>query len=209
MKKISISTGNKKMGAIPSVSLPACVTCNPKAPCFHDCYARRMSAYRSNVRQAYENNLELWKADPGAYFEGIREYIEKTHCKNFRFHVSGDIPSVEYAIDMFTLAHDFPETRFLCFTKQYEIVNKAVELWGADYEIFPENLQILFSLWDDEWNATIINPYNFPYARVIWKGTPENEYPEKTCGGNCTECYERGAGCWTLKHGETIGLFQH
>ena len=29
MKKVSISPGNKKLGAIPSVSLPACVTCNP------------------------------------------------------------------------------------------------------------------------------------------------------------------------------------
>ena len=31
--KVSISAGNRKMGAIPSVSLPACITCNPEAPC--------------------------------------------------------------------------------------------------------------------------------------------------------------------------------
>lgn len=206
MAKISISTGNRKMGAIPSVSLPACVTCNPKAPCFKECYARRMSSYRSNVRQAYENNLNLWKESPGDYFDGIREYIQKTGCKNFRYHVSGDIPNVQYAMHIFMIATEFPRTRFLCFTKQYDIVNHAVEIWGKDV---PDNLQILFSQWSDKWNATIENPYKFPYARVIWKGTPESDFPKKTCCGNCTECYERGTGCWTLKKGETIGLFEH
>ena len=57
MQNVSISKGNSKMGRIASVSLPAGITCNPSAPCYKACYARRLAARRQNVRDAYERKL--------------------------------------------------------------------------------------------------------------------------------------------------------
>ena len=51
---VSISSRNEKLGDIKSVSLPAVKTCNPSAPCFKYCYARKLAAYRSNVGKSYE-----------------------------------------------------------------------------------------------------------------------------------------------------------
>ena len=50
---VSISKGNSKMGAIPSVSLPPCITCNPTAPCFKKCYAVKLSRRYKTVKTAY------------------------------------------------------------------------------------------------------------------------------------------------------------
>ena len=125
MKKISISAGNAKMGAIPSVSLPACTTCNPEAPCFKKCYARRIEARRASVREAYARNLDVLREDPRAYWIQVRAAACVTRF--FRFHVSGDIPGDAYFMEMVNLAEALPNTIFLAFTKQYNIVNRFVD----------------------------------------------------------------------------------
>ena len=61
--KVSISTGNRKMGEIPSVSLPACTTCNPDAPCFKDCYAVKIARIYKTADAAYKRNLEILNTD--------------------------------------------------------------------------------------------------------------------------------------------------
>ena len=61
---VSISSGNSKMGKIPSVSLPAGETCRRDAGCFKKCYARRFSARRPVVMSAYKNNLDILNKDP-------------------------------------------------------------------------------------------------------------------------------------------------
>ena len=43
----SISPRNEKLGDIKSISLPAVKTCNPSAPCFKYCYARKLKLSRS------------------------------------------------------------------------------------------------------------------------------------------------------------------
>lgn len=201
--KVSISSGNRKMGAIPSVSLPACTTCNPDAPCFKECYARRMSAFRKTVKNAYDRNLSILESDSSSYWVQVRAAVAMSRF--FRFHVSGDIPNKDYFAEMVNTAEMFPNTEILVFTKQYDIVNKWMDENGGN---IPENLHVLFSFWTPEWNATINNKYNFPVAQVIFKGENPDKYA-KTCGGNCTECACLGTGCWTLEKGETIGLMQH
>ena len=199
--QISISRGNIKMGAIPSVSLPACTTCNPKAPCFKKCYALRLEHRYKNVAAAYSNNLAILQEDPGAYWLQVKAAAITTRF--FRYHVSGDIPNVGYFADMVQTARDLPGTTFLAFTKQYTIVNKYLDIMGAD--AIPGNLKILFSNWG-AWKCE--NPYNLPVCEVVLKGS-EPAPNWKICGGNCTECACRGVGCWELKNGETIAIFEH
>lgn len=97
-KNVTISNGNSKLGVIPSVSLPACTTCNPSAPCFKTCYARRLEARRASVRDSYAHNLDVLVADPRAYWLQVR--AAAVMARFFRFHVSGDMPNAEYLREM-------------------------------------------------------------------------------------------------------------
>ena len=199
MLKVSISKGNSKMGAIPSVSLPACITCNPAAPCFSVCYASRLEKRYKNTRAAYAHNLEVLQNDPGAFWDQVK--AAATTTRFFRYHVSGDIPNAEYFYNMVQLAYDLPGTTFLAFTKQYHIVNDYLNNGGR----YPDNLKIIFSNWG-AWKCD--NPYNLPVCEVILKGNaPADNW--KICGGNCTACACRGIGCWDLSDGDTIAIYQH
>lgn len=197
--KVTISKGNKKMGAIPSVSLPACVTCNQDAPCFQKCYAARLARLRATVRESYELNYIAWAEQPNEYWQRVRDVAKM--AKYFRFHVSGDIPEPIYFYDMVQTAEMIPDTHFLAFTKQYQIVNNYIANGG----MIPDNLKIIFSNWG-AWKCD--NPHNLPTCEIILKGNePADDW--KICGGNCTECACRGVGCWELKHGETIAIYEH
>lgn len=199
--KISISTGNSKMGAIPSVSLPPITTCPKGAPCAKKCYAKRLYCRYPSVKTAYDNNLAIYNTDPNEYFAQIDTALKMTRF--FRFHVSGDIPSADYFAKMVELAEHNPHCEILAFTKQYRIVNDYMSNLILPY--LPPNLHIIFSEWG---NMTPPNPYKLPTAAVIFKDTePLDTW--KICGGNCTECACRGVGCWELKKGETIAFYEH
>jgi hypothetical protein len=198
--KVSISPGNVKMGAIPSVSLPPVITCPHGAPCAKKCYAAKLCRLRPSVRNAYQNNLDILNADPAEYWRQVRFAVSMS--RYFRFHVAGDIPDDIYFVDMVITAKQNPATQILAFTKQYDIVNRYLDVFGS----LPENLHIVFSEWGDGWNVP--NPHGLPTSAVIFKGTePRDDW--KICGGNCTECVCRGVDCWELKNGETIAFYEH
>ena len=199
--KVSISKGNSKMGAIPSVSLPACITCNQNAPCFKLCYAAKISRLYKTVKTAYENNLHILNTDPAQYWQQVKQGAQM--ARYFRYHVSGDIPNIDYFVYMVKTARDLPGTNFLAFTKQYHIVNQYINTFGA--AAIPSNLKVIFSNWG-EWKCE--NPHGLPECEIILKGSePARDW--KICGGNCTECACAGIGCWELKNGETIAIYQH
>lgn len=197
--QLSISKGNAKMGAIPSVSLPACITCNPDAPCFKYCYAAKIERLHKQSKAAYARNLEILNADPGAYWLQVK--AAAMVVRYFRYHVSGDIPRPDYLHKMVELAQELPGTTFLAFTKQYKIVNDYINGGGC----IPQNLKIIFSNWG-AWRCE--NPHGLPVCEVIFKdSTPAPDW--KICGGNCTACACCGVGCWELKNGDTIAIYKH
>lgn len=197
--RVSISPGNNKMGAIPSVSLPPVVTCPRGVPCAAKCYAAKLCRLRPTVREAYARNLEILRADPAEYWRQVR--FAARMARYFRFHVSGDIPGADYLAEMIATAETLPGTDFLAFTKNYTVVNAWIDNGGQ----LPGNLHLIFSEWG---GAEIPNPHNLPTAAVIFKGEEPRE-GWKVCGGNCTECACRGVGCWELKSGETIAFYEH
>lgn len=89
MGELNISSGNKKMGNITSVSLPSIVTCRECA-CQKKCYARKIELLRPNVAAAYKKNLDVLTNDPDTYWREVEAAIMLSRF--FRFHVSGDIP---------------------------------------------------------------------------------------------------------------------
>lgn len=198
--KVSISNGNRKMGAIPSVSLPPVITCPKNAPCAKKCYALKMCRIYPTVKSAYQNNLDILNEDWDEYWRQVNFAVSMT--RYFRFHVAGDIPNSAYFKEMVITAKNNPHTQILAFTKQYAIVNHYIDTFGG----LPANLHLIFSEWGDNWKVP--NPHNLPTSTVIFKGNePRDDW--KVCGGNCTECACRGVGCWELKKGETIAFYEH
>lgn len=196
---VSISKGNAKMGAIPSVSLPCGVTCNPEAPCYPDCYARRIEYRYKDSKSAYQRNLDILNNDPGLYWLQVK--AAASMVRFFRYNVSGDIPNKTYFEMMIKTAEELPNTNFLAFTKQYNIINEYLAEGGK----IPHNLKIIFSNWG-AWKCA--NPFGLPECEVIFKDTEISD-SWKICGGNCTECACRGVGCWEIKPGETIAIYKH
>ena len=201
--KVSISKGNNKMGAIPSVSLPPVITCPKGAPCAAKCYAAKLCRIYPSVKAAYQNNLDILNENWNEYWQQVRAAVSV--ARFFRFHVSGDIPNAAYFKEMVITAIQNPHTQILAFTKQYDIVNNYIDVFGA----LPENLRIIFSRWDSAWNVHMHNPHNLPMSAVIFKGVSNQIEFEKICGGNCTQCACQGVGCWELKSGETIAFYEH
>ena len=197
--RVSISPGNNKMGAIPSVSLPPVITCPAGCPCAAKCYAAKLCRLRPSVRDAYARNLAILREDPAAYWLQVKAAASVTRF--FRFHVSGDIPDYSYFVNMVDMARDLPGTEFLAFTKRYEVVNDFITHDGD----IPGNLHVIFSEWP---GLDIDNPHNMPAAAVIFKGEEPREN-WKVCPGNCSDCAARGVGCWELKKGETIAFYEH
>ena len=70
MSEVSISSANKKMGKISSVSLPSVVTCR-KCACQQKCYARKLERLRPAVAAAYKRNLDVLQSDPDTYWREV------------------------------------------------------------------------------------------------------------------------------------------
>lgn len=212
---LKISPGNSKMGAIPSVSLPAGPTCRPDAPCYKQCYARRLERFRKTVHESYVQNYELLKSDPETYWREAEAAVMMNRF--FRFHVAGDIPDADYFAHMVDIAKRNPHCEILCFTKKYGIVNDYIsEAWWkidrgpsalpSDVPL-PPNLHLIFSAWR---GLPMQNPWNLPEAHVVYRdGTTTAREDAVPCGGNCTTCARTNGGCWSLKPGEQLTIHEH
>lgn len=202
MNELHISNGNSKLGKIMNISLPPVVTCPAGVPCAGDgCYALKIYRRFKNCKEAWDENLELWQNDPQSFEEQLSLACKMT--RYFRWHVSGDIPTVEYFEMMIRVALDNPKCDFLAFTKQFDMVNDWVRTHSMDD--IPSNLHILFSGWYDMY---VPNPYGFATTEVYDPGdnVPDDWY---ICGGNCSTCACVGVGCWQVKPGETIAFEKH
>lgn len=199
--KLSVSNGNMKMGAIPSISLPSIKSCRSDAPCASKCYACRMEKRYKNVKNAYQNNLDMFLDAP---LEFEKQAVGAAYpSRYFRWHVSGDILNQSYFEMMIEVARVCKLTQFLAFTKKYELVNTYL----SGGSMIPDNLKIVFSVWK---GLDCNNPYHLPEAHVLYKdGTTTAPDNAKVCGGNCYNCICQGIGCWEMKHGESIMFKEH
>ena len=200
MSTVKISKGNSKLGAIPSVSLPSIKTCRNCA-CQEKCYAQKLERLRPAVRNAYQHNLEVWIKDPETYWREVEASIMMSRF--FRFHVSGDIPSFKYLVNMVEIARRQPHCEILCFTKKYNLVNELIEQGGE----LPGNLHMIFSGWV---GLEMANPFSLPEAHVRYRdGSTTAREDAIECSGNCTECALTEGGCWNLQKGQQVVFNEH
>lgn len=199
---LHISRGNTKLGGdIPSVNLPPIVTCRVDAPCVKECYARKGRFSMRHNKELLENNLGIWKNDPEQFERDVM--TAAFMFSFFRWHSAGDIPDANYLKMMVRVADALPNTKFLAFTKKFELVNAHIAEHGA----LPENLKIVFSAWGCFLPE---NPYNLPVAYIRFKNC-ECNIPENArhCSKFCGDCVMSGMSCWDLNCGESVYFDEH
>lgn len=199
---VSISNGNSKMGAIPSVSLPALITCSVDACkfCGKKCYAAKISRLRKTVANAYQRNLDILKNEPEKFWREVNAAVAVSRF--FRFGVSGDIYDDAYLENIVKTARSNKHCQILVFTKKFDICNKYLE-----HHKLPSNLHLIFSGWV---GMKMFNPYHLPEAHVMLKnGETSASDGAKYCSGNCYECAVNNHGCWTMKKGDQVIFREH
>ena len=197
--KLHISKGNTKLGAIPSVSLPPVLSCARGVPCAKGgCYALKLARLRPNVAKNLSENWALLRKDPDLYWDELRGWLKKHQPARFRFHVFGDIPNLTYAAMMEFVARDFPETRFLAFTKRIEFLDAICS---------PDNLTLVVSGWPGfDIPTEVAKSYPTAWMRDL-KNHPHERIPAcaRECPGSCETC----SACWDLEPGGAVVFDKH
>ncbi len=181
-KRVTISRGNRKLGAIMNVSTEPVQCCPKGIPCAEGgCYALKSLRLYAATRKAWAKNGRIARTNPKSYFSQIANRIAGRRPRHFRWHVAGDILNADYLRQMCRIAVRNPRTQFLVFTKAFNIVN-AYENTGS---ALPRNLAVIFSAWP---GMKIDNPHEH---RIAWmQDGSEDRVPEDAveCPGDCENC---------------------
>ena len=193
---VCISAGNNKIGRALNVSLAPGYTCGNCSGCLPYCYdLRDCMAHGKNVINARARNTVLAMERRGQYFAEIREKLNapRRAPRLFRWHVGGEIPDVDYFAGMVEIAREFPEWRFWTYTKMHTVINSYVATHGGSRAAaIPENLSVMFSVWD---GMPTINPYDFPTFSCVADRAAAVASGAWVCPGNCETCYNARRGC--------------
>lgn len=195
-KILTVSQGNRKLGRIPNISLPPVKSCGNDLPCTKKCYA--LKAYRQYpaTRAAWDKNYQLWLESPEMYeFALLQHLARRPKTRLFRWHVAGDIPSVEYLTMMQRIAESFSRVHFLAYTKR-------VDLLSACNATRPDNLALIISRWMGD---SIRNVWNLPEAWVNFQDESRIPKDARKCVGTCKTCQI----CWNLGEGESVVFEPH
>lgn len=193
--KISMSNGNSKTGAAClNLAFPV-DTCRTDAPCKDGCYACKGTQQFANVQAAYHRNLRLYNTDPDDFFEQVLYKVKSSGLPKVRLFDSGDFPSYDFLVRLVDLCKKTPETKYMAFTKKYELINEYIDKNGN----LPDNLNIMLSAWDKSW--AVPNPHGLGMAYVDFKDKERNtDIPNNAfvCPGRDGTCSACGA-CWSKK----------
>lgn len=204
---VHINKGNEKLGFIPSVSMPAGLTCRHDCNCAKGCYAKKGNFRFDNVSKAVQENYQEYKRDSQNFFNEINNFLHNGEItyNYFRWSVSGDLVDYKYLLGIIDIANKNKYTKFLVFTKKFDLVNLYLTLKNK----LPKNIVIVFSHWDNEFKNKVDNPYNLPLAFVDFKNKHKNVEHSKyafVCPGSCKDC---GHHCWRMKQGQQVIFHQH
>ena len=202
--KISMSNQNSKLGAAClNLAMPV-VTCRDDAPCKATCYACKGCQQFAKVQAAYFRNLRLYYENPTAFFEQVYCKVKSSGLHKVRLFDSGDFPDYAFLVKLVELCKKTTETKYMSFTKKYEIVNKYIDENGS----LPDNLNIMFSAWDKDWSVP--NPHNLGMAYIDFDDKSINaDIPKHAfvCKGRESSCSACGA-CWN-KNLKAVVFAQH
>lgn len=200
---------NTKLGGkIPQLNMPSVFcrisSCRDNPPCAGNiCYCHKGNMAIPNVRESHAKKMELYLENPQAFFDKIYAEMSMANYKFFRYFSSGDIVDEQMFGLMCKLARKCKETRFLCFTKKYEIVNEYL-----NNHVKPSNLVVVLSSCG-EWIPP--NPHNLPTSWIAFGDERDNFIPQNAneCPGSCGECVNTSEHCWRMRKGESVYFHKH
>lgn len=185
--ELQISGGNRKMvKGFGIFNLTEKVTCiGSTEVCRKNCYACKASIqYKNTVPQRRAKNTE---AVNSIYFiQTMCKMLTKLSKQKgfkgfFRIHESGDFMSQSYVNAWVCIASNFPNIRFLAFTKSFSL----------DFSAMPQNVEIVYSVMTDTDRATIPNDGRYRAYAGDCHDIPDNTLE---CAGGCDNC----GMCWQL-----------
>lgn len=204
--EVHMTTKNSKTGCgVIDLAFPV-ITCREDAPCKKGgCYCCKGTQVMATVQGAYYRNYRLYHEDSVDFWNQV--WFKLAHCGllRCRFFDCGDIPDYAFVDGMVATAKKFPEMKFMAFTKKYFLVNQWIDNNGN----LPDNLNIIFSAWDKDWE--VLNPHHLPVAYVEFKESEKTPVlPDKyqTCPNQkdktvtcsmCGKCWRKDLGAVVFK----------
>ena len=204
--EVHMTTKNSKTGCgVIDLAFPV-ITCREDAPCKKTgCYCMKGTQQMATVQGAYYRNYRLYHEDPVNFWNQV--WFKLAHCGllRCRYFDCGDCPDYAFVEGMVATAKKFPEMKFMAFTKKYFLVNQWIDNNGN----LPDNLNIIFSAWDKDWE--VLNPHHMPVAYVDFKDSEKTPVlPEKyqTCPNQkdktitcsmCGKCWRKDLGAVVFK----------
>lgn len=204
--EVHMTTKNSKTGCgVIDLAFPV-ITCREDAPCKKGgCYCCKGTQVMATVQGAYYRNYRLYHEDPVDFWNQV--WFKLAHCGllRCRYFDCGDCPDYAFVEGMVATAKKFPEMKFMAFTKKYFLVNQWIDNNGN----LPDNLNIIFSAWDKDWE--VLNPHHLPVAYVDFKDSKKTPVlPEKyqTCPNQkdktitcsmCGKCWRKDLGAVVFK----------
>lgn len=193
--RVKIVGGNHKIGSIPAFNLPPLETCTNCAACSRHCYAcKDYLNYRVKaVSTNHARNLAALQHDIKQAQADIEKYIEKNKPAFFRIHSSGDYhvkingDMYRYARMWYEIAKKHPGTRFLAFTKDYNVAREV------PFDTL-NNFSLVLSEWRDDLTAPADLKKRYRTSRAVDE-IADARTDEMICPGNCETC----GACWALK----------
>lgn len=185
-RTITIRSGNRKIGQTPNTSFPPVVTCPKDIMCADGCYMNKFLKIYPSIRKAYTRNYHIYRTSPVEYWNQVHDVLSRVRPVHFRYNVAGDIPDLQYASGIVRTAQEFPSTKFLVFTKQFDIISHRHIITAQ-----PNNLQIIASGWPNVTMPKIIRD-NY---RIAWcdDGTetriPADAFLCRDACEPCRHCY--------------------
>lgn len=115
---LCVSAGNGKIGRIKNISVAPILSCTGACgSCAQHCYDIKAVLQYPEVAKARARNYVLLVSHPMEFYIQARKAIASQKKGLFRWNVGGEIANLCYLQIMVKLAADFPETKFLVFTK--------------------------------------------------------------------------------------------
>lgn len=205
LKELHLMKGNSKTGkncmTVSLIPVHDCVNCSK---CARYCYDLRNDCRFGEVVNSRALNSALREVDPVRFWKRVGELVHEDCAIQLRINVGGDLRYEDYCHIAQYVAKPNKSCSILFFTKNYNGINNYL----SEYETFPQNVHPMMSPWE---GMEMENPFNLPCAHVLWADgrTTAPEYGAVYCGGNCSECYRDGNGCWDLKKGEHVIFMAH
>jgi len=110
------------------------------------------------------------------------EFIGDHKVERFRWMVAGDLLSEEMYLHIGAIAKEFPDTRFLLFTKAFDYIRDA-------HNEMPTNFKTMMSIWD---GMVVDYSIKLPIARTVsakvFDKIPNDTIEIHKCAGSCEDC---------------------